>query len=325
MVPDEASQREALWHIADMALAAVIIVGALAYLFQLMIGQRGLDPDYIVSHFGLFVDGAKLNLSVTTISFVVGMGIGFLLGWFRTIRRVPVRKIIQDFRVLADTTSRSKVFLRFALGSAVLISGLKYAAKRVGDGYVEVIRGTPLFVQILFVWYVLVVNFPNLFASPAVVALNAGLIALTFNTGGYQAEIFRAGLQTVHSGQVEAARAIGLSRLGAMRYVVLPQAVRLIVPPLTNEWIGLFKASTLLFVLGVRGEITFILNSEAFRGHAFEVFAIVTAIFLMITVVLAKVVRLLEERYRIPGLGIQQVPAERPGFFGRTRTPARVR
>src|SRR3989449_343449 len=134
-----------------------------------------------------------------------------------------------------------------------------------------------------------------------------GIIALAINTGGYQAEIFRAGLQTVHSGQIEAARAIGFSRLKAMRYVILPQALRLIIPPLTNEYIGLFKASTFLFVLGVQTEISYIAQHEGFAGDVFEIFAIVTAIFLAITVTLSFVVQALERRFRIPGLGIEQV------------------
>ncbi len=319
----ERRPREMLWRYLDVALAVVIVVGVLGYIYELMVGQRGLDSEYLVSHFGLFVEGAKLNLYVTNVAFLVGMGVGFLLGWLRTIRRVPLRKVLQDFRAMEEENTPRGTGRSFRLALTVLGSGLRYGARRFGDGYVEVIRGTPLFVQILFVWYILVVNFPELFASPGVVALNAGLIALAVNTGGYQAEIFRAGLQTVHAGQVEAARALGFSRLGAMRYVVLPQALRLIIPPLTNEWIGLFKASTLLFVLGVRGEITFILNAEAFKGNAFEVFAIVTAIFLLITVILAKVVQYLERRYRIPGLGIQQVPSERLRIFGRAKAAAR--
>jgi ABC-type amino acid transport system permease subunit len=302
-----------------------VIVGALLlYLYEVLVGGRGLDGGYILDRSDLFLNAALLNLYVTSVAFVIGMAIGFFLGWLRTARAVPLKKILADFQILSDADSRSRIVTSFFLALTVSWFSLKYVARRLGDGYVEIVRGTPLFVQILFVWSMLVVNFPGFFTTPAAVALNAGLIALTLNTGGYQSEIFRGGLQTVHSGQVEGARALGLSRAGTLRYIVLPQTLRLIIPPLTNEWIGLFKASTLLFVLGVRGEITFVANSEAFRGNAFEVFAVVTGIFLLITVSLAKVVQFLEKRFRIPGLGIQPVAAERASLFGRATAAPRL-
>jgi ABC-type amino acid transport system permease subunit len=294
----------------------VILASAGGYLYEVMVGGRGLDPAYIIGNYDIFLGAALLNLYVTSVSFVAGLAIGFLLGWLRTARLVPLKRVLRDLRLLA-ASDRRRIVVLLRLLWTVWWYGLRYLGRRLGDGYVELVRGTPLFVQILFVWSVLVVNFPNLFATPASVALNSGIIALTLNTGGYQSEIFRGGLQTVHGGQVEAGRALGLSRIGTLRHIVLPQTMRLIIPPLTNEWIGLFKSSTLLFVLGVRGEITFIANSEAFQGNAFEVFALVTAIFLVITVSLAKVVHVLERKFRIPGLGIQAAPAERPTLFGR--------
>src|SRR5207247_6114970 len=92
-----------------------------------------------------------------------------------------------------------------------------------------------------------------------------------------------------------------------MRYFVLPQALRLIIPPLTNEYIGLFKASTFLFVLGVQTGISYIALHEGYAGDVFEFFAMVTAIFLAITVTLSFVVQSLERRFRLPGLGIEAV------------------
>lgn len=315
---------ERRWGRIDAILAAVVVIVGLTYVFQIMVGNRGLDPGYIGDKYDDFLNAALLNLYVTTVAFVVGMGIGFLLGWLRAARVIPLKKVLRNFRMLSEAESQSSFVVYAALSATLTWYALKYALRRLADGYVELVRGTPLFVQILFIFHVTVINFPAFFATPALVALNAGLIAITLNTGGYQSEIFRAGLQTVHSGQVEAARALGLSRLGALRHVVMPQALRLIIPPLTNEWIGLFKASTLLFVLGVRGEITFVANSEAFGGNAFEVFALVTGIFLGVTVALAKVVEWLERRLRIPGLGIQQAPAERGPRFGRPRPEARA-
>src|SRR5437870_2048426 len=171
------------------------------------------------------------------------------------------------------------------------------------------IIGVLLFVQIVFVSSVLVIRFSSL--DPNQLALIAGLVALTANTGGYQSEIFRAGIQTVHTGQVEAARAIGFSRWKAMRHVVLPQALRLVIPPLTNEYIGLLKASSLLLVIGIV-ELTEIGRREAFfQGKPFESFAIVTGLYLLITVPVSKIVEYIERRLRVPGLGIQAAPTTR--------------
>ena len=178
--------------------------------------------------------------------------------------------------------------------------------RRVAEGYVEVMRGTPLFVQIVFMWSIFLFTLPV--RNPA---LLAGIVAMTVNTGAYQGEIFRGGLQTVHSGQIEAARAIGLSRGQTMRYIVLPQALRLIIPPLTNEFVALLKASSLMFFIGVT-ELTFVAKELSFREvRIFEVFVVVTGIYLLMTVPLSRAIQWIERRYRIPGQGIQAVREER--------------
>src|SRR3989441_4775768 len=235
------------------------------------------------------------------------MAIGFSVGWLRTARTVSLAKFAASMRIekrdRREDPAQSEATRRLMVALSLLWYGTKYVIRRIGDGFVEVIRGTPLYVQILFASSFFIVFLPQY----ATEGLLIGIIALAINTGGYQAEIFRAGLQTVHSGQIEAARAMGFSRLRAMRYVVLPQALRLIIPPLTNEYIALFKASTFLFVLGVQSEISYIAQHQSFAGDVFEIFAMVTAIFLAITVTLSFVVQALERRLRIPGLGIEAV------------------
>ena len=295
------------WRYIDGILAIAFILGALWYIYDLLVGSRGLDVGYITRNYGLYLHAVLTNGYATTIAFLVGMAIGFSVGWLRTARTVPLAKFVVTIR--AERRARSEdpamreVDSMFLLFVSLLWYGTKYVVRRIGDGFVEIIRGTPLLVQILFASSFFVVFLPEY----ATEGLLIGIVALSINTGGYQAEIFRAGLQTVHSGQVEAARAMGFSRLGAMRHVVLPQALRLIIPPLTNEYIGLFKASTFLFVLGVQSEISYIAQHEGFAGDVFEIFAMVTAIFLAITVTLSFVVQAIERRFRVPGLGIEQV------------------
>src|SRR5262245_14766012 len=111
--------------------------------------------------------------------------------------------------------------------------------------YVEVMRGTPLLVQILFVYFVLPgvgVNLP---------AYASGILALTLNAAAYISEVIRAGILSIDAGQMEAARALGMSYWQAMRRIILPQTFRRVVPPLTNEGIALLKDSSLVSVIGL--------------------------------------------------------------------------
>ena len=306
MVPPLAEERRRRTRALDTLAAIVLTLGAIAFIANLFVGRTGFDFAYMQEKYPIFLEATKLTLYATTLSFVIGMAIGFFVGWARTARIVPLRKTLYEHaRFRAADTPRWKS--RLGAVPLILSSTGKYYLRRVADAYVEIIRGTPLFVQIVFAWSVLLVNYPRL----ADLGLIAGIAALTANTGGYQSEIFRAGLQTVHAGQAEAARAVGMSRLRAMRYVVLPQALRLIIPPLTNEYIGLLKASSFLFVIGVQ-ELTTVGKSEAFREFkVFEVFALVTGIYFLMTVPLSKAIAYVERRYRIPGLGMQQARTAR--------------
>lgn len=295
------------------ATAGVAIVVVLFLLFFLVVsGGQPLDPDYMVDSAWTLLPFLGVSIAATVISFAIGLPIGFLVGWTRTLRGEPFRKLLARVR-LPDEPMTTVQRLRFRLWSAgaVAAAGIKRILRRIADGYVEVMRGTPLFVQILFMWSLLIVEYPRL----ENLAFIAGVLALTANTGGYQGEIFRAGLQTVHSGQIEAARSIGLTRWGAMRHVVLPQALRLVSPPLLNEFIGLFKASSLLYFIGVAELTSKYKQLASFETRIFELFAVVTILYLMFTVTLSQVVSYLERRYRIPGLGVE-VPrglVRRPG------------
>lgn len=295
----------------DTAAGIIFTLAAIAFIINLLVGRTGFDFGYIGTKYPLFLEATKVTIYATTISFVIGSGIGFLVGWARTARSVPLARILRDHEKLSVEEESSPWKSKLELYAAVLWSGLKHYLRRIADGYVEIMRGTPLFVQIILAWSVMLVYYPQLDLNT--IALIAGIAAMTANTGGYQSEIFRAGLQTVQSGQVEAARAIGLSRWGAMRRVVLPQALRLVIPPLTNEYIGLLKASSLLFVIGIR-ELTFVGKNEAFiSARVFEVFALVTGIYFLITVPVSKVIEYVERKYRIPGLGIQKTREFRVG------------
>jgi His/Glu/Gln/Arg/opine family amino acid ABC transporter permease subunit len=158
--------------------------------------------------------------------------------------------------------------------------------------YVEVIRGTPLLVQIFFIYFVL----------PAVgitlPELPAALIALSVNAGAYIAEIFRAGIQSIEVGQMEAARSLGMSYPRAMRLVILPQALRRVLPPLTNEGIALLKDSSLVSVMGMT-ELTR-RGQELSSSYAspMTIWPAVALFYLLMTLPLTRLVRYLEVRWQ---------------------------
>lgn len=137
--------------------------------------------------------------------------------------------------------------LAIALGIAVALGRL-YGPRLVAwplTVYVEVLRGTPLMLQLFVIFYVL----PN--AGLNLDALAAGVLGLAINYSAYEAEIYRAGLQAVPPGQMEAALALGMSRKLALRRIVLPQAVRIVLPAVTNDFIALFKDTSVCSVITV--------------------------------------------------------------------------
>lgn len=176
----------------------------------------------------------------------------------------------------------------------------RYRALRwPASAYVEFLRGTPLLVQIFIV----------VFALPEVGlrfgALVGGIVALTINTSAYQAEIIRSGIQAIPSGQMEAALGMGLTHWQAMREVILPQALRLVIPPLTNEFIILIKDSSLVSLIGVLELMGWarVIGSRTFR--VFEPFIAVALIYFVLTYSLSLVLQWVERKLAIPGLGMK--------------------
>ena len=150
--------------------------------------------------------------------------------------------------------------------------------------YIDVIRGMPLLLQILIVYYGLA--YLGFKLDPFV----AGVAALTICYAAYEAEIFRAGIESIHKGQMEAARSLGMGYLQAMRHVVLPQAIRNVIPPLSNEFIALLKDTALLSVIAL-AEVT--RRATEMMGKYYNVTPLVCAAicYLIITLPLMRLVQ----------------------------------
>jgi His/Glu/Gln/Arg/opine family amino acid ABC transporter permease subunit len=156
--------------------------------------------------------------------------------------------------------------------------------------YVQFIRGTPLLVQIFLIYFGLAA------LGLHVPAFWSGVIALGLNSGGFQAEIVRAGIESIDRGQTEAARSIGMSRLQTLVFILVPQTVRRVIPPLTNELITLVKSSSLLSAIAAL-ELTHAGQLIIARTFApFEIYAAVALIYLAMVSVLSRGSALLEKR-----------------------------
>lgn len=164
--------------------------------------------------------------------------------------------------------------------------------------YIEVIRGTPLLLQILIAYLVL----PQFGLKLSI--LNSAIVALVVNTSAYQAEAMRAGIQAIPTGQMEAATSLGMTYLQAMRHIILPQAFRLTLPALGNEFIILLKDTSLASVIGVL-ELT--KAGQILAGRTFlvlESLLVVGILYFVMTYTLSLGLRRLERRLAIPGLGV---------------------
>jgi polar amino acid transport system permease protein len=200
------------------------------------------------------------------------------------------------------------------LGVALMaLSGSRWA-QQVARFYVEIIRGVPILVLLFWIafvgapafvagWNLLTLPLKNLgLIEPMIVRdvslLWRAIMALTIGYSAFIAEVFRAGIQSVEAGQVEAAKALGLSRFQRFRLIVFPQAIRTILPPLGNDFVAMVKDSSLVSVLGVADitQMGKVYAAGSFRF--FETYSIVAYIYLILTVGLSLALGALEKRMR---------------------------
>lgn len=206
--------------------------------------------------------------------------------------------------------------LATALGLAIALIGMSQSLvlRQIARFYIEVIRGIPILVLLFYIAFVGAPGFVVLYnwCTAPLVSLGwseplqvrdvsllwRAIIALTIAYSAFIAEIFRAGIQSVDIGQIEAAKSLGLNRSQRFRQVVFPQAIRVIFPPLSNDFISMVKDSSLVSVLGVADvtQMGKIYAAGSFRF--FETYSIVTYIYLLLTVGLSLALRSIEKKMR---------------------------
>lgn len=211
--------------------------------------------------FGILLQGLWLTLQVS----VLAIAIGIVIGLFTGLARISANP------------------------------ALKWSAIT----YIELIRGSPLLVQI-FIWYFVLGTLINQILShyrlPQVTALWYGVAALAVFAGAYVAEIVRAGIQSIHRGQTEASRSLGMTYSQSMRYVILPQAFRRILPPLAGQFISLIKDSSLLGIIAIR-ELTKATREVVTTSlQPFELWFLCAILYLVLTFSLSMLLQYMEKR-----------------------------
>ncbi len=167
--------------------------------------------------------------------------------------------------------------------------------------FVDVIRGVPMIVLAFFIYFGIPYLFNTMIGgfNMTLTALQAGTACLALNCGAYMSEIIRAGIQSVDIGQMEAARSLGLSYATAMRKVVLPQAIRTMIPSIINQFIITLKDTSILSVIGFPELVNTAKNVQANTFMAFQTWAIVGVMYLIVITILSRSAKVMERRLNV--------------------------
>ena len=192
------------------------------------------------------------------------------------------------------------ISMGFIIGTFLALGRLygNRSISAICNGYIQFFRGTPLLVQLFIVYY----GLPRY--GIRLSSFTAALIGLGLNSAAYQAEYFRGAIQSISEGQMMAARAIGMSKFKSIKNIIIPQALRIVIPSWSNELIYTLKYSSVAYMIGapeLMAQAKFI-TAKNFRY--FEVFIVVAFIYLVIVLVLSRILDFIEKKVRIPGLQV---------------------
>ena len=206
--------------------------------------------------------GLGVTLEVTALALLIGVALGVLVAVVRSSHDQMVAQ------------RRSNKIMNFLNGICKL--------------YLTVIRGTPVMVQLLIMYFVIMANSTN---TTLTAVLTFGI-----NSGAYVAEIVRSGIQSIDPGQMEAGRSLGLNYVQTMWNIIIPQAIKNILPALGNEFIALLKETSIVNVIGMKDITKWAINVQGRTYQAFMPFIGIAVVYLIMVIFLSKMVTLLERR-----------------------------
>ena len=214
-------------------------------------------------YYPYFLEGVKNTLIIAAMSVVLGVVFGTLMAIMRMCRIKPL--------------------------------------KWIAMAYIEFVRGTPLMVQLMFIFYGLPmvgIEFPDVSWIPNFSRFMAGIVAMSMNSCAYVAEVIRSGIQAVDEGQMEAARSIGFKYGESMKLVILPQAIRNILPALGNEFVTVIKESSIVSVIGISDLMYGTNGVIALTYRSLPCLAIAACIYFVLTFISSRLIAMLEKRMK---------------------------
>lgn len=227
----------------------------------------------ITKYSGFFIEGVENTLILSFFTVLFGTILGTLMAMARMSKFAPFSKF---------ASLRKFMPLRW-----------------LATAYIEFFRGTPLMVQLMFIFYglpMIGVTFPTVSFIPDFDRFAAGVVAMSLNSCAYVAEVIRSGIQAVDKGQMEAARSLGFHHKQAMMLVILPQAVRNILPALGNEFVTIIKESSIVSVIGIADLMYRTKGVIAKTYNSLECLAIAALIYFVLTFVGGRLIALMERK-----------------------------
>lgn len=252
-----------------------------------MLSAQGFAATF--KYLSMFRDGLICTISLSALTVLFGFILALILAMIRLSN-------FNVFRFLS-TYSQRKLLQR---GGFVLALSRFNPLSFFANVYVEVFRATPLLVQLFIIYYIVFAgaDLPNfkLFGFIRFDRFLPGVVALSLNSGAYLSEIIRSGIQSIDGGQTEAARSLGMSQLQNMRFIILPQAIKNILPAIANEFVTIIKESSICYTIGVQ-EIMYAVASV--KGATFSIaepLVIATCVYFCLTFPTSKIIAHFERK-----------------------------
>lgn len=252
-----------------------------------MLSAQGFAATF--KYLSMFRDGLICTISLSALTVIFGFVLALILAMIRLSN-------FNAFRFLSTYTQR-KLLQR---GGFVLALSRFNPLSFLANVYVEVFRATPMLVQLFIIYYIIFagIDLPNfkLFGFIRFDRFLPGVVALSLNSGAYLSEIIRSGIQSIDGGQTEAARSLGMSQLQNMRFIILPQAIKNILPAIANEFVTIIKESSICYTIGVQ-EIMYAVASV--KGATFSIaepLIVATCVYFCLTFPTSKIIAHFERK-----------------------------
>ena len=252
-----------------------------------MLSAQGFAATF--KYLSMFRDGLICTISLSALTVIFGFVLALILAMIRLSN-------FNVFRFLSTYTQR-KLLQR---GGFVLALSRFNPLSFLANVYVEVFRATPMLVQLFIIYYIIFagIDLPNfkLFGFIRFDRFLPGVVALSLNSGAYLSEIIRSGIQSIDGGQTEAARSLGMSQLQNMRFIILPQAIKNILPAIANEFVVIIKESSICYTIGVQ-EIMYAVASV--KGATFSIaepLIVATCVYFCLTFPTSKIIAHFERK-----------------------------